>query len=414
MGNNVYANNMEISCKAADGKTICDFPNVCFTPPQTPATPMGVPIPYPNTGMGSDTSDGSTSVKIGGEEVMLKNKSYFKKSVGDEAGCAPKKGVLNSKIGGKVFFSAWSMSVMAEGENLVRHLDITTGNHGSNANAPAPFPHLQRMGVGSIPATQNCRKAQENVNRKCKDEDERPCPSDQQVQTANDELAKTRNRLKSRGFEKYHQYSKQPSYGERRRDKKAAVNRFAALHRKNECAKALKCFLTSEEETEAGKGCCPGQTPHHLIPSSAIVIEGGRDIRNVLGREMVLNTVPAYDSKKAPCICAEGTSWHLGTHKQGHTEYANVLANCGGAGSLSYTDGIASATMGSETVTYEEALSAAMKSAEVLAPSFCQKCIEDQLNMHHLGTANPTKQQKQQLKVRKTMAAPKYQSKPYF
>src|SRR5574340_504097 len=100
---------MEVSCKAAAGKAICAFPDVCFTPPLTPATPPGVPIPYPNTGMSSDTSDGSSSVKISGEEVMLKNKSYFKQSTGDEAGSAPKKSVITSKIKGKVYFNAWSM-----------------------------------------------------------------------------------------------------------------------------------------------------------------------------------------------------------------------------------------------------------------------------------------------------------------
>src|SRR5205809_2596130 len=102
MANEVYANNMEVACKAGQGKSICAFPDVCFTPPQTPATPPGVPIPYPNTGMSSDCAEGSTSVKISGQEEMLKNKSYFKKSMGDEAGCAPKKGLINSKISGKV------------------------------------------------------------------------------------------------------------------------------------------------------------------------------------------------------------------------------------------------------------------------------------------------------------------------
>src|SRR3954465_301455 len=108
MGNEVYANGMEVSCKAGDGKSICAFPDVCFTPPQTPATPPGVPIPYPNTGMASDTSDGSKTVQISGQEVMLKDKSYFKKSTGDEAGSAPKKSVITSKIQGKVYFNAWS------------------------------------------------------------------------------------------------------------------------------------------------------------------------------------------------------------------------------------------------------------------------------------------------------------------
>ncbi|MFB1031784.1 MAG: DUF4150 domain-containing protein, partial [Thauera sp.] len=131
MANHVYANNMEVSCKAAAGKSICAFPDVCFTPPQTPATPPGVPIPYPNTGMSSDTTDGSSTVKVSAQEVMLKNKSYFKKSMGDEAGCAPKKGLINSQSRGKVYFKMWSMDVKIEGENVVRHLDITTHNHAS-------------------------------------------------------------------------------------------------------------------------------------------------------------------------------------------------------------------------------------------------------------------------------------------
>ena len=142
MSNQVYANGMEVSCKAAAGSAICAFPDVCFTPPQTPATPPGVPVPYPNTGKAEDTSDGSSSVKISGQEIMLKNKSYFKKSMGDEAGCAPKKNVLTSKISGKVYFNAWSMTVFCEGENVVRHLDITTHNHGSYPAGTGPWPYV--------------------------------------------------------------------------------------------------------------------------------------------------------------------------------------------------------------------------------------------------------------------------------
>jgi RHS repeat-associated protein len=148
MGNQVYANMMEVSCKAASGKSICAFPDVCFTPPQTPATPPGVPIPYPNTGLASDTTDGSSSVKISGQEVMLKNKSYFKKSMGDEAGVAPKKGVVTSKNMGKVYFNAWSMDVKVEGENVVRHLDITTHNHASAPGNSPPMPHIDEMAAG--------------------------------------------------------------------------------------------------------------------------------------------------------------------------------------------------------------------------------------------------------------------------
>lgn len=141
MGNEVYANGREVSCKAANGKSVAAFPDVCMTPPQTPATPPGVPIPYPNNGMASDCTDGSKNVKISGEEVLLKDKSYFKKSTGDEAGSAPMKGVVTHKNTGKVYFSAWSMDVKFEGENIVRHLDLTTHNHGSYPSNSAPWPY---------------------------------------------------------------------------------------------------------------------------------------------------------------------------------------------------------------------------------------------------------------------------------
>lgn len=140
MANDVFANGREISCKKADGKTICEFPDVCFTPPENPATPPGVPVPYPNTAFAKDTTEGSKNVKISGQEVMLKNKSYFKTSTGDEAGCAAKKGVITGKIKGKAYFISWSMDVKVEGENVVRHLDMTTNNHASPmANGSVPM-----------------------------------------------------------------------------------------------------------------------------------------------------------------------------------------------------------------------------------------------------------------------------------
>jgi hypothetical protein len=143
----VYANKMEVSSKSMGGKSICAFPDVCFTPPLTPATPPGVPIPYPNTGMASDCTDGSSTVKISTKEIMLKNKSYFKKSTGDEAGNAPKKGVVTSTHGGKVYFNAWSMDVKVESENVVRHLDITTHNHNPPPGNSPPMAHLAGMSV---------------------------------------------------------------------------------------------------------------------------------------------------------------------------------------------------------------------------------------------------------------------------
>lgn len=148
MSNEVYANSMAVCCKAAKGKSICAMPDVCFTPPQTPFTPMGVPVPYPNTGMASDATDGSRTVQISGQEVMLKNKSCFKRSSGDEAGSAPKKGMLTGKNMGKVYFNMWSMDVKVEGENVVRHLDLTTHNHASVPGNTPPWPYIDSMAPG--------------------------------------------------------------------------------------------------------------------------------------------------------------------------------------------------------------------------------------------------------------------------
>ena len=156
MANEVYANMMEISCKSGSGKTICAMPDVCFTPPENPATPPGVPIPYPNTGKASDATDGSKKVKVSGKEVMLKNKSNFKKSCGNEAGSAAKKGVVTSKNTGKVFFNAWSMDVKVEGENVVRHLDLTTNNHASMPGNSPPMPHIDGMVPPGSEASGSC------------------------------------------------------------------------------------------------------------------------------------------------------------------------------------------------------------------------------------------------------------------
>ncbi|AZC31742.1 DUF4150 domain-containing protein [Pseudomonas chlororaphis] len=162
MANEVYANNMEVSCKAAAGKSIACFPDVCFTPPQAPPTPTGVPIPYPNTGMAKDTTNGTRTVKITGKEVMLKDKSYFKTSYGDEAGNAPKKGVITNKIKGRVYFTSWSMDVKFEGKNVVRNMDLTTHNHGSNPGNTPPTSYSDGMVVPKNDP--NCKELQKNMS----------------------------------------------------------------------------------------------------------------------------------------------------------------------------------------------------------------------------------------------------------
>jgi hypothetical protein len=132
---NVFANGNEISAKKDGNKSICAMPDVCLSPPSPPAGP--VPIPYPNSSDASKTSDGSKTVKIGGDEVGLKNQSTYKNSNGDEA--ATKSlgmGVVSHNIQGPLKHAAWSMDVVIEGCNAIRHLDMTTQNHGTPTNVP--------------------------------------------------------------------------------------------------------------------------------------------------------------------------------------------------------------------------------------------------------------------------------------
>lgn len=135
----VFANNLEVSAKAQGCKVIAAFPDTCFTPPQTPATPPGVPIPYPNFAMDSDLTSGSGKVFIGGKEISQENASKYSKVTGDEAGAAPKKGLITSKNTGKAYAQKWSMDVKVESKGVVRFTDMATTNHASNAGNDAPW-----------------------------------------------------------------------------------------------------------------------------------------------------------------------------------------------------------------------------------------------------------------------------------
>jgi hypothetical protein len=282
MANEVYSNNMEVSCKAASGKAICAFPDVCFTPPLTPATPPGVPIPYPNTGMASDCTDGSSSVKVSGQEVMLKNKSYFKKSMGDEAGCAPKKGVVTSKNMGKVYFNMWSMDVKIEGENVVRNLDITTHNHASFPGNSPTWPYLDAAAFsGSGP----CAGVAKGIKEAC-------------VGTP----AKPKNLVV--------------------KDSKGEVKRKASMEKmcaNDKCRKAMKCVISPYSPNN----CCPPKkrkgrkkkkkpTPHHVVPKSQFKMPGAK------GKRIKLASGAKYKASTAPCICVDGQSHSEGVHGQIH------------------------------------------------------------------------------------------------
>jgi hypothetical protein len=362
---------MEVSCKAAAGKSICAFPDVCMTPPMTPATPPGVPIPYPNTGMASDTTDGSSSVKISGKEVMLKNKSYFKKSMGDEAGCAPKKGVITSKNMGKVYFTMWSMDVKVEGENVVRMLDMTTHNHGSMPSNTGPWPYLDEAAVAVGGA---CHGESEREKAAC--EDFKP--------PKNEDFCESLKPLPYKPKPRYAKSGK-PAGSKDSGQAEALAKHTAA----KDCMNARRCILQPYKPTNGVPGCCSPQTGHHLIEASSLFDTGRGGDDSIPLKGIKPNT---YEENAAPCVCAEGINQNTGSHGWMHT-FQSIEAAKMPVETLDLSNG--KKLTGERAQTYGQAKENAHKAMGKVFPlSGCSKeCLDKQLDNYHndCGLTDETK-----------------------
>lgn len=113
MGQTTFANMRGIAHKGSGGMSIA-FPDVCKTP--SPGGP--IPIPYPNIGKASDTTNGPKKVKTDGKMPMAKGAKYST-STGDEAGSAGG-GVVSSSTKGECEFMMYSFDVKFEGKNVCR------------------------------------------------------------------------------------------------------------------------------------------------------------------------------------------------------------------------------------------------------------------------------------------------------
>jgi hypothetical protein len=324
MGCEVYANGNTIACKAADGKSVAAMPDVCLSPPSPPAGP--IPIPYPNTGVASDTTEGSKTVQINGQEVMLKNKSYFKKSTGDEA--ATKSlgmGVVTHQIQGKVNFINWSMDVKFEGENVPRHLDLTGHNEASDPPNAPPWIYTDAMSVSKIPD-------------ECKDE----------AKAFSDNCGPHLKR-----------------HGDRSMN---AAGTNTAMCDDKECKKARACAVTPYN-----LGCCDGKTPHHVVPKSQFKLRGASVYTLPPG------LTPPYDPSRAPCICESGTSHsNEGNHGDIHTE-----TNVSTVGHPSVIGKVTGKTIAADArwKASESEKIGAQATAKVTKCK--EKCIEDQVRKGH-------------------------------
>ena len=146
--------NMMTVVHADSGGMAMFFPDVCLTP-APPAPP--IPIPYPNIAQSSDTDKGTTTVKMDGKPIMVKD-SVFKTSSGDEAGST--KGVVSHQTKGKAEFVNFSFDVQIEGKSVPRAMDMMLHN---DKNTP-PVPLIQGP-VISIPGPPG-----KNVCLTCKEE----------------------------------------------------------------------------------------------------------------------------------------------------------------------------------------------------------------------------------------------------
>ncbi|MCU7861505.1 MAG: DUF4150 domain-containing protein [Candidatus Thiodiazotropha sp. (ex Lucinoma kastoroae)] len=190
--NNVFANNREIACKAAEGVTSAAFPDVCWSPPSPSAGP--VRIPYTNTAYAKDTANGSSTVFISGKPVIKKDISYFKTSEGnelatDKLGQGEKTGVIK----GKAYFTSWSMDVKVEGQNVARHEDYMTHNHASKPGNTGAWLYLDSSNQN------DCKAAKKRVDDACDvDEDEQKKFKKQQKRANQKRKKKGKSQRKSR------------------------------------------------------------------------------------------------------------------------------------------------------------------------------------------------------------------------
>lgn len=366
MANQVFANNMEVSCKSADGKSIACFPDVCFTPPVAPPTPLGVPIPYPNTGMAKDTTKGSRTVKISGKEIMLKDQSYFKTSYGDEAGNAPKKGVITSKIKGKVYFTSWSMDVKYEGKNVVRHMDLTTHNHASQPGNTMPWTYTDRMALAKD--LSQCEGERDRAKKTCGDTEQKMiCPDISKLQAA----TKARKAAKDAAGDGFKDNA---AYLGKHAEVQGEYSSLAKTINSDACQKAMRCFLAPFKPNR----CCPGQTGDHLIDSASFT-DGPAFPGQPRSKHPTKAGWSKYRTDKAPVMCAEGPNQTTATHGQMHTRRGVVALH--------------EADAKGEWPRAKATQTGALAAKKTFPDSDCsQECLEAQLNKYHDKAKDPGKE----------------------
>jgi hypothetical protein len=137
----------------------------------------------------------------------------------------------------------------------------------------------------------------------------------------------------------------------------------AAYAAADPCLRARKCMLVPFNKDGAakwaGKGCCPGQTGHHLLPDAMFrdaakgdaakkawaADPANRDAKGKL-KSMPRDKLPKrecwdnYSESGSPTICVEGNNQHMGSHgvMHGLTKSKLRLKGALGKSDMPYTD----------------------------------------------------------------------------
>jgi hypothetical protein len=363
MGKKVYANGREVAGKANSGKSIAALPDVCLSPPSPPAGP--VPVPYPVTAEDADTTDGTKEVKVGGQPLMKKDQSKFKKCTGDEA--ATKSlgmGVVTHNITGGVLFVSWSMDVKIEGQNAVRHLDMMTHNHqGKTPGQTPPWPYTQ--GAAMSDGTDPCGDEKAAEDKACKDKKD-PCEAAKKLNKPKPPVRPKKLATLAKKSPAYKKavsaYKSTAKYKKWLTDTKRYYSNLARVAADDDCLRARRCKLSPWNPSK----CCKGQTPHHLIEKTSF-------FETSVAAGKLKKGCDGYDPKTAPCICVEGNSQYVGTHGWMHTAQGYTMTQ------------LLEKPVKRKDLSFKEARENAAQAVSAVFPESCcgAKCIEAQLAQGH-------------------------------
>jgi hypothetical protein len=139
------------------------------------------------------------------------------------------------------------------------------------------------------------------------------------------------------------------------------------LSRLNACTRARRCLLVPFNQTTTagsmdGKGCCPGQTGHHVIPEES----GG--------------SCDKYSHDGAPTMCVEGTNNGNGTHGRAHDKLVDLVKQHKKGEGWGILPAVPT-----NTATYKEMREMGIESVQQTFPeSRCdEKCLRAQLDAYY-------------------------------